>query len=872
MEDASGDRISSQADTPPTLTFTKAVSVSELGLAPASGTSSSVSLRDRRGLGSGTLRIDNGSISPGSLTPIRMGGLDPNAISSLTPNRSPDASRKGGLTMDVSMLETPGMGNSEDFDTEASDVAHAHFFSDTSSSGSISACTSPLHVRSFTFEPPAIPMVDAPQKAQARFRGWVPTEAGKEVERQLVADETVAQHPLPTSSDFWSAPVLGAPRGFALETALPAAMRLLTYNVLAMRYVKTDKYPHCPPWSFADDYRANSIAKEVWGSGAHVIALQELSTDMYLKPGLLGDQLRAHSDAENVFHLDRNIMMGQSPQTQRRTTQRSHPLSLDLGDIHTVESCGNYNNEDDDGEWELNDCAGQEINRTSSGKDHSFPWYPFRQYRSVFIPVTDRDGSNVRHSLDDWSGFNSEQPSTTMKSSASRRAGGWGNATSTSETGVTSVPATFSPQTPPPPVSSDEAMRTSRGDIEGVAIFYDEKRFIPILETPEIPNSFWHEVSVQLSEANLVGVTVEYQTTAQKSPTHFLALRQNANLLLDRTPVAGDKTKLLLKSHNVAILLPLWCLETQSVVLFVTTHLYWDSHKPEMQILFMSTILAVAAAVERTVATTSSSFNRTNSSQQPQSESPPTAFQGSPALAALHLRRRSPESTLSGEEPSFSIRSPMKARSPSFQLILLGDLNSTCTSATMRYLLGGRIEFNPESTSWKSAMSETALELIRARCNTQPYTLTSQHAESPSATQTVTSGVKVDSPFKFSLALAEYLQCFPRHVTAVNPSKGFSGSIIDHILISTNGNDARDHWFPLACGRLKRAGCMPSRRTPSDHIPVSTIIIPSHCLGGKVNVSSSTHTIPPSTSIRAEDGPETSEDDDEHIRRILLNQ
>ena len=68
-------------------------------------------------------------------------------------------------------------------------------------------------------------------------------------------------------------------------------MRVMSYNVLAPRYVTTERYFHCPQWALAKEYRAHSLVKEVEYYQPDIVCFQELTREMkqgYFDP-LLGN-------------------------------------------------------------------------------------------------------------------------------------------------------------------------------------------------------------------------------------------------------------------------------------------------------------------------------------------------------------------------------------------------------------------------------------------------------------------------------------------------------------------------------------------------------------------------------------------------------
>ncbi|RNF00139.1 putative trans-sialidase [Trypanosoma rangeli] len=91
------------------------------------------------------------------------------------------------------------------------------------------------------------------------------------------------------------------PRGWFLThtgkklSPLPSngRIKLVSYNILAQRLVSTELYPHCPMFALAEDYRCSLLKQELARAAPDIIALQEISVDVFEKPGLLGDWLRS---------------------------------------------------------------------------------------------------------------------------------------------------------------------------------------------------------------------------------------------------------------------------------------------------------------------------------------------------------------------------------------------------------------------------------------------------------------------------------------------------------------------------------------------------------------------------------------------------
>eukprot|EP00744_Colponema_vietnamica_P023194 GILI01033505.1.p1 GENE.GILI01033505.1~~GILI01033505.1.p1 ORF type:complete len:169 (-),score=4.88 GILI01033505.1:19-525(-) len=81
--------------------------------------------------------------------------------------------------------------------------------------------------------------------------------------------------------------------GKAVPTTVAGSFRVLSYNVLAQRYVTSDKYPDCPLLALAEAHRSAIIARELNDYAPDVVAFQELSYDMFTGKELIGDVLRS---------------------------------------------------------------------------------------------------------------------------------------------------------------------------------------------------------------------------------------------------------------------------------------------------------------------------------------------------------------------------------------------------------------------------------------------------------------------------------------------------------------------------------------------------------------------------------------------------
>eukprot|EP00658_Telonema_sp_P-2_P055542 TRINITY_DN44145_c0_g2_i1.p2 TRINITY_DN44145_c0_g2~~TRINITY_DN44145_c0_g2_i1.p2 ORF type:complete len:111 (-),score=11.25 TRINITY_DN44145_c0_g2_i1:33-365(-) len=105
----------------------------------------------------------------------------------------------------------------------------------------------------------------------------------------------------------------------------------------------------------------------------------------------------------------------------------------------------------------------------------------------------------------------------------------------------------------------------------------------------------------------------------------------------------------------------------------------------------------------------------------------------------------------------------------------------------------------------------------------------------------------------------------PTHITAVNPSKGFAGTAIDHILLGVAGSGSVSPWCSLGCARLKKSGHMPSKRIPSDHLPVGSILAPRLSLQDRFNITAVPETAVPASPVAARE----EECDDDILKRLL---
>ncbi|KAF5222048.1 hypothetical protein ECC02_004801 [Trypanosoma cruzi] len=78
------------------------------------------------------------------------------------------------------------------------------------------------------------------------------------------------------------------------SSVLDGKVKIVSYNILAQRLVSTELYPHCPMFALAEDYRCSLLKRELADAAPDIIALQEISVDVFEKPGLLGDWLSSN--------------------------------------------------------------------------------------------------------------------------------------------------------------------------------------------------------------------------------------------------------------------------------------------------------------------------------------------------------------------------------------------------------------------------------------------------------------------------------------------------------------------------------------------------------------------------------------------------
>ncbi|ORC89713.1 endonuclease/exonuclease/phosphatase [Trypanosoma theileri] len=122
--------------------------------------------------------------------------------------------------------------------------------------------------------------------------------------------------------------------GSSLSTSSVEGMvKLVSYNILAQRFVSTDLYPHCPTFALAEDYRCSLLQEELSNAAPDIIALQEVSLDVFQKPGLLGDWLRSqyHAVGNHVVITDSNGRPRSYGEDVQGPRSDNTPLSHEMG-------------------------------------------------------------------------------------------------------------------------------------------------------------------------------------------------------------------------------------------------------------------------------------------------------------------------------------------------------------------------------------------------------------------------------------------------------------------------------------------------------------------------------------------------------------
>jgi CCR4-NOT transcription complex subunit 6 len=73
-----------------------------------------------------------------------------------------------------------------------------------------------------------------------------------------------------------SADGLPAARKLEGRSVAPGTFTVLSYNMLADLYARSDIYSYCPPWALSWAYRRQNLLREVVGYQADILCLQEV--------------------------------------------------------------------------------------------------------------------------------------------------------------------------------------------------------------------------------------------------------------------------------------------------------------------------------------------------------------------------------------------------------------------------------------------------------------------------------------------------------------------------------------------------------------------------------------------------------------------
>ncbi|CAM6103432.1 unnamed protein product [Calypogeia fissa] len=97
-----------------------------------------------------------------------------------------------------------------------------------------------------------------------------------------VLTSRVIPAPSPTPRRLISANSLdGAAIEIENRTTAAGTFTVLSYNVLADLYAKSDMYSYCPPWALSWAYRRQNLLREVIGYRADILCLQEVQSDHF---------------------------------------------------------------------------------------------------------------------------------------------------------------------------------------------------------------------------------------------------------------------------------------------------------------------------------------------------------------------------------------------------------------------------------------------------------------------------------------------------------------------------------------------------------------------------------------------------------------
>ncbi|KPA85441.1 endonuclease/exonuclease/phosphatase-like protein [Leptomonas pyrrhocoris] len=110
-----------------------------------------------------------------------------------------------------------------------------------------------------------------------------------------------------------ASPITPAAQGWAFAEAasktldaIPGAIKVASYNILASRLASTDLYPHCPPSVLSEDYRINRVKEELRQVDPDILLVEEISVSVHEE--LLGPYLKSALGLEgnHAVITDRN--------------------------------------------------------------------------------------------------------------------------------------------------------------------------------------------------------------------------------------------------------------------------------------------------------------------------------------------------------------------------------------------------------------------------------------------------------------------------------------------------------------------------------------------------------------------------------------
>jgi mRNA deadenylase 3'-5' endonuclease subunit Ccr4 len=106
---------------------------------------------------------------------------------------------------------------------------------------------------------------------------------------------------------------------------------VMSYNVLADRYITTEKYFHCPQWALGKDYRARGIAHEISYYTPDIVCMQELTREMkecYLDPLLSAEGYQSSPLVQILSRTLRRSNNGEGMMRNSMTDQSVEGIAL----------------------------------------------------------------------------------------------------------------------------------------------------------------------------------------------------------------------------------------------------------------------------------------------------------------------------------------------------------------------------------------------------------------------------------------------------------------------------------------------------------------------------------------------------------------